>query len=51
MPNIHKLITALLKDETEYNYRSKAAGDFVRANQGATQKIMEFIQENRLLTN
>jgi 3-deoxy-D-manno-octulosonic-acid transferase len=46
-----QLIEALLKDREEYQYRSQAAGDFIRANRGATQKIMHFIQEKRLLTN
>ena len=45
------LIETLLKNETEYNSRSKAAGDFVVSNKGATQKIIQFIQEKRLLTN
>lgn len=48
---LKELIEALLKDQGEYNYRSKAAGDFVRSNRGATRKIMQFIQEKRLLTN
>lgn len=46
-----ELINALLADQQEYNFRSKAAGDFVRSNTGATQKIMQFIQEKRLLTS
>ncbi|HEX2629460.1 MAG TPA: 3-deoxy-D-manno-octulosonic acid transferase, partial [Chitinophagaceae bacterium] len=46
-----QLINALIADKTEYDYRSKAAGDFVRSNTGATQKIIRFIQEKRLLTN
>ncbi|MBK5271666.1 MAG: 3-deoxy-D-manno-octulosonic acid transferase [Bacteroidia bacterium] len=45
------LIEALLIDESEYNYRSKAAGDFTQSNKGATEKILHFIQEKRLLTN
>jgi len=48
---LKELIEALLKDKEEYNYRSKAAGNFVRSNKGATQKIIDFIQEKRLLTN
>jgi 3-deoxy-D-manno-octulosonic-acid transferase len=48
---LKELIEALLANEDEYNYRSKAAGDFVQSNKGATQKIIQFIQENRLLTN
>ncbi|HRF20037.1 MAG TPA: 3-deoxy-D-manno-octulosonic acid transferase, partial [Chitinophagaceae bacterium] len=34
-----------------YDKTSHAAGTFVRANGGATGKILSFIQENRLLTN
>ncbi len=46
-----ELIEALLINEEEYNYRSAAAGNFVQSNKGATQKIIQFIQEKRLLTN
>jgi 3-deoxy-D-manno-octulosonic-acid transferase len=48
---LKELIEALLTDQSEYNYRSKAAGDFVHSNKGATEKIIQFIQEKRLLTN
>jgi 3-deoxy-D-manno-octulosonic-acid transferase len=48
---IRQLLTAMLSNEEEYRLRSKAAGDYVRANQGATQSIMEYIQEKRLLTS
>ena len=47
---LRELIDALLNDEQEYRFRSKAAGEFVRSQQGATLKIMSYIQENRLLT-
>jgi len=46
-----ELIEALLMNEEEYNYRSNAAGEFVQLNKGATKKIIQFIQEKRLLTN
>jgi 3-deoxy-D-manno-octulosonic-acid transferase len=46
-----KIIDRLMKDDTEYNLRSKAAGNYVHSNKGATKKIIEFIQEKRLLTN
>lgn len=46
-----KQIMALLKDEAEFIRRSKAAGDYVRSNKGAAQKVIEFIQEKRLLTS
>jgi 3-deoxy-D-manno-octulosonic-acid transferase len=44
-------INTLLRDPEEYSKRSKAAGEFVRSQQGATQKILSYIQEKRLLTN
>jgi 3-deoxy-D-manno-octulosonic-acid transferase len=44
-------IEMLVADPSEYNYRSKAAGDFVRLHEGATKKIIQYIQEKRLLTN
>lgn len=48
---LKELIEALLANKEEYDHRSKAAGDFVRSNKGATQKIIQFIQEKRLLTS
>lgn len=45
-------IMQLLKNENGiYDVAGHAAGEFVRANGGATGKILSFIQENRLLTN
>jgi 3-deoxy-D-manno-octulosonic-acid transferase len=44
-------IEKLMNDKQEYDHCSKAAGEFVRSNSGATEKIMQFIQEKRLLTN
>jgi 3-deoxy-D-manno-octulosonic-acid transferase len=46
-----ELIKALMLDKDEFLFRSKAAGNYVRANTGATQKIIDFIQEKRLLTS
>ncbi len=48
---LSELIDALLISKEEYTYRSKAAGDFVQSNKGAAQKIIQFIQEKRLLTS
>jgi 3-deoxy-D-manno-octulosonic-acid transferase len=48
---LKELIEVLLINKEEYDRRSKAAGEFVHTNQGATQKIIQFIQEKRLLTN
>lgn len=44
---------AYLLSNTDNSYKvcSEAAGNFVREHAGATQKILQFIQENRLLTN
>ena len=47
---LRELIDALLSDKQEYSFRCRAAGEFVRSQQGATRKIMHYIQENRLLT-
>ncbi|MEO7983781.1 MAG: glycosyltransferase N-terminal domain-containing protein [Bacteroidota bacterium] len=46
-----ELIEALLINREEYDYRTRAAGDFVTSNKGATEKIIQFIQEKRLLTS
>lgn len=48
---LRQLIEGLLENKEEYNFRSKAAGDFVKENLGATDKTIQFIQEKRLLTN
>ena len=48
---LSELIEALLINEEEYAYRCKAAGKFVQSNKGAVQKIVQFIQEKRLLTS
>jgi 3-deoxy-D-manno-octulosonic-acid transferase len=48
---LKELIRNLLTNESEHNHRSKAAGDYVQSNKGATTKIFRFIQEKRLLTN
>lgn len=41
----------LLNDPSELSKAGDAAKDYVEKNIGATQKIIQFIQENRLLTN
>jgi 3-deoxy-D-manno-octulosonic-acid transferase len=48
---LSELINAIMKDKTEYEYRSKAAQQFVLSRKGATQKIFGYIQEKRLLTS
>jgi len=41
----------LLEDEKEYSFHSEAARTFVYARRGATEKIIRYIQEKRLLTS
>ncbi len=41
----------LFKNDEEYTFHSKAARNYVYARRGATDKIVRYIQENRLLTN
>lgn len=42
--------TALLQNDALLSQSSQSAREYVQANKGATGKIMEYIQENRLLT-
>lgn len=48
---LQELILGLLQNKEDYESRCKAAGDFVRSQQGATDKVIKYIQANRLLTN
>ncbi len=48
---LEETLQELLKNTAEYEKAARAARDFVYANRGATQKIMDYIQEKRLLTN
>jgi 3-deoxy-D-manno-octulosonic-acid transferase len=41
----------LLGNPEEYRQRAKAAGNYVQEKKGATQRILNYIQENRLLTS
>jgi 3-deoxy-D-manno-octulosonic-acid transferase len=41
----------LMENDEEYMFHSKAAREFVYARRGATEKIIRYIQENRLLTS
>jgi 3-deoxy-D-manno-octulosonic-acid transferase len=43
--------TRLLNNPEEYAFHGKAARDYVYARRGATERILQYIQENRLLTN
>lgn len=48
---LKEIIKALLINQEEYNYRCNAAEKFVQSNNGATETITQYIQENRLLTS
>jgi 3-deoxy-D-manno-octulosonic-acid transferase len=44
-------IKKLIRDDSAYTRSSEKSKDYVYTNKGATEKIMKFIQEKRLLTN
>jgi 3-deoxy-D-manno-octulosonic-acid transferase len=46
-----KQTSVLLNDKTAYRKASLAAEEYVTKESGATQKVLQYIQENRLLTN
>lgn len=48
---LEKELNGLLTDTTAYNNACLIAGEYVTAKTGATKKIIQFIQANRLLTN
>lgn len=48
---LEKVLTALWNNETELKQKSEAAKNYVYSKAGATQKIMDYIQEKRLLTS
>jgi 3-deoxy-D-manno-octulosonic-acid transferase len=48
---LETVLNGLLNDEEERNERGEAAKKFVHENAGASKKIIQFIQEKRLLTN
>ncbi len=48
---LESILNKLLADNAELKQRSKAAKNYVYSNSGAAKKIMDFIQENLLLTN
>jgi len=47
---LYELVNALMANESDYKSRCLAAGDFVKSGAGATRKIINYIQEKRLLT-
>ena len=45
------VFSRLLNNKEEYSFHGNAARNYVYARRGATEKIVRYIQENRLLTN
>ena len=45
------VLKKLLTDKEQLKRRSKNSIEFVKQNRGATQKIIRYIEENRLLTS
>lgn len=48
---LEAVLNNLLNNEEDRNKSGEAAKNYVRKNAGASKKIIQFIQENRLLTN
>jgi 3-deoxy-D-manno-octulosonic-acid transferase len=48
---LETVLKRLLADEQERRTRGEAARQFVYENAGASKKIIEYIQEKRLLTS
>ena len=46
-----KQVSILLADEQVHRERSEASRNYVMKNTGAVEKIIQYIQENRLLTS
>ncbi|CAN5551038.1 glycosyltransferase N-terminal domain-containing protein [soil metagenome] len=49
--HLEKVLNELFEDKEQIIRRGKIARNFVYAHKGASKKIIQFIQENRLLTN
>jgi 3-deoxy-D-manno-octulosonic-acid transferase len=48
---INRVITELLQDKNKYSHSCEASFKYIRENAGAVNKILGYIQVNRLLTN
>jgi len=49
--SLEKKVEVFLKNENEYSRACRASENYVQSMKGATQKIIQYIQENRLLIN
>ena len=48
---VESVFNRLFENQEEYAFHSAAARSYVQARRGATEKIVRYIQENRLLTS
>ena len=48
--NLQTCIEGLLTDKENYDSTAAIAGNYVAANTGATQKVVDYIQEKRFLS-
>jgi len=48
---LYQILVNLLNDEEDYRLRSEASRNYVWSNRGATEQIVHYIVENRLLTS
>jgi 3-deoxy-D-manno-octulosonic-acid transferase len=48
---LEKLLETLLQKGDKYHSASKASKQYVYSKRGSTEKIINYIQENRLLTS
>lgn len=46
---LSQLVMALIHDKEEYNFRCRAAGEFIRSNTGATEKVIGYIRDKKYL--
>jgi 3-deoxy-D-manno-octulosonic-acid transferase len=47
---LYNTLTTLLDDQNDYGLRSSASKHYVQENRGATEKVLNYIEMNRLLT-
>jgi 3-deoxy-D-manno-octulosonic-acid transferase len=48
---LYQILSTLLRDEDDYRKKCAASKKYVSDNQGATGKILSYIEEKRLLTS
>ncbi|MFI5185410.1 MAG: 3-deoxy-D-manno-octulosonic acid transferase [Chitinophagales bacterium] len=49
--DLYQIVLTLLTDESDYRQKCLASKNYVLENRGASEKILNYIEENRLLTN